>query len=118
MDAEEQDEEEPGKEGGQGEADEGEGGGDLVEDGVWPHRGVDTDGQGHEQAQELGGAEHKEGGGQALHDQGGDVDPAYEGEAPVTLEHGGDAAGNARRSGRPGRTAPGDSPAPPAARWD
>src|SRR5262245_65754494 len=89
MDAEEQDEEEPGKEGGQGEADKGEGGGDLVEDGVRPHGGVDADGQGHEQAQELGGAEDEEGGGQALQDEGGYVDAAPEGEAAVPGESGG-----------------------------
>src|SRR5205807_4385345 len=49
--------------------------------------------------QELSGAEHEERGGQALPDERGDVDPAHEGEAPVTLEHGRDPADVAHGDG-------------------
>jgi hypothetical protein len=92
VDAEEEDEEETGEEGGQREADEGKGGGELIEEGVRAYGRVDADGKSDEEPQELGRAEHEEGGGEALHDEGGDIDAAHEGEAPVALEHGGHPA--------------------------
>ncbi len=55
-------------------------------------RGVRPDGQRDQDGQELGAAEHEEGGGQALQDEGVHVHPAHEREPPVAPEHGGEPA--------------------------
>ena len=89
---EEQDEEDAGEEGGQREADEGQRGGDLIEDRVGPHGRQRPDGQRDQDAQQLRGAQHEERGRQPLQDQRVDVDAAREGEAPVTPQHGGEPA--------------------------
>src|SRR5258705_1463456 len=89
VDAEKEDEEQPGEKRRQRKAEEGASGGDLVEEGVGARRRVDPDGDGDEEAQELRGADDEDGGGQPLQDDPVHVDAAHEGEAPVPLHHGG-----------------------------
>ena len=53
IDAEDQDQQQPGKEGGQREANEGKRIGDLIEDRIGPHRRVHADRQRDRQSQKL-----------------------------------------------------------------
>ena len=87
MDAQQQDEQEAGEERGQGEADERQGGRDLIEDRVGAQGGVRADRDRDEDRQELGRGEDDERRGQALQDQGVDVDAAHERESPVAADH-------------------------------
>src|SRR3972149_5938078 len=87
LDAEDQDEDEPREERGQGEADEGERRGDLVEERVGAERGEDADRQRDQDAEELRRAEDPERRAEAVQEEGVDVDPADEREAPVAPQH-------------------------------
>ena len=66
--------------------------GDLVEDRIGPHRGIDADRQRHRQRQDLRRADHEQRGRHPLQDQFVDVDAAGERKAPVALQHRGQPA--------------------------
>ncbi len=87
IDAEDQDQQQAGEERRQRKADKGKGVGDLVEDRIGPHRGIDADRKCHRQCQELRRADHEQRGWNALQDQFVDVDAAGERKTPVAVQH-------------------------------
>ncbi len=87
IDAEDQDQQQPGEECRQRKADKGKRVGDLVEDRIGPHRGIDADRQRDRQRQNLRRADHEQRRRDALQDQLVDVDAACERKAPVAVQH-------------------------------
>ncbi len=71
IDAEDQDQQQSREERRQRKADEGKRVGDLVEDRIGPHRGIDADRQRDRQCQDLRRADHEQRGRDALQDQAG-----------------------------------------------
>ena len=97
IDAEHQDEEQPGEERRQREADERQRAGDLIEDRVGPRGGKDADRNGDQDRQDLRRADDEQRRRQPLQDQLVDVHAADEREAPVALRHRRDPAHVAHR---------------------
>jgi len=86
MDAEDQDQQDAGEEGGQGEADEGKSGGQVVEPGVLLDRGDHTDGDGQHNGDEVGSSDHAEVRRHTLQDQAAHRRAAGKGVPPITAD--------------------------------
>src|SRR5205807_3711495 len=82
------DQQQPGEERRHGEANEGEGGGDVIEYRILLDSGEDADWQGDDQAAEVGHAHDGQGARNAQLDEVPDRNTAAEGKAPVAMGEG------------------------------